>query len=148
MNLTINKDFVKTYKDDTWRGFSLKEVAALGCALILAILTVIGIWKLTDIPADICVYIAVPVILPVLAAGFFTYQDMGILSILKEMKWGRKTELLVYEAGERTKEDMFLFTTDSIPMPGISAKEWKRRRKTHRRRVKREKKGRNIVWQS
>lgn len=29
MNININKDFEKEYKDDSWRGFSMQEVCYL-----------------------------------------------------------------------------------------------------------------------
>ena len=32
MNISINKDFDKEYKNDSWRGFSMQETVCIGMA--------------------------------------------------------------------------------------------------------------------
>lgn len=112
MNININKDFVKEYKDDFMRGFSLKESVCIASAFTFAAGVVFAIWKLTDLDPQICVYIAVPLMVPILAIGFYQYQGMSILELLREMYYSRKTSCLTFEAEEMTNDDHYVFESD------------------------------------
>ena len=71
LNININKDFEKHYKDDAWRGFTLKEVCCMLLFLILLFGMVFFCWKWLHMQPDLAVYLAVPFGLPVLCVGFF-----------------------------------------------------------------------------
>lgn len=134
MNININKDFIKEYKDDFMRGFSLKECACIVTAFTFAAGAVFAIWKLTDLQIHICVYIAVPLMVPILAIGFYQYQGMSILQLLKEMYYSRKTSCLTFEAEEMTKEDQYVFEMEFKERKSDQKKVKKtRNRKEHHR---------------
>ena len=74
MNININKDFEKEYKDDSWRGFSMQEVCT-----------------------------GVPPAIPLLVYGFYRYQGMNLLELIREVFEEKKSNKLCYEAGEAEK---------------------------------------------
>lgn len=100
MNININKDFEKEYKDDSWRGFSMKETIHIGIAA--AVIVFCGVWGYfyMGFPLSVTIYIGLPAAAPVLLLGFYRYQGMGIIELLKEMRYEWKIRHLVYEAGE------------------------------------------------
>lgn len=132
MRLVINKDFVKEYTNDVWRGFTLRQLISLLCGLgvMLGCMYVLNKW--TGIPAATCVYIAVPAAVPVLLLGFWTYQDMSVLTLLREIWYSKKTAHLAYEAQEFPEAK--IFTLESKKLSGISGKEWKRNKRLHRKK--------------
>ena len=111
MKLITNKDFIKEYKDDAWRGFSLKECISIAGAFGTAVVCMYFLHKFTDIPVDVCVYLAVPLAAPILGIGFYRYQEMGPLQLLKEMNYSRKTAELAFEAEEVREQKRFKMKT-------------------------------------
>ena len=132
MNININKDFEKHYKDDAWRGFTLKEVCCMLLFLILLFGMVFFCWKWLHMQPDLAVYLAVPFGLPVLCVGFLKYQGMTPVELVKEMVFEYRTKFLLYDAEEVPEPQ--IFTMDSIIHSGIDRKEWKRLRKKHKKR--------------
>lgn len=136
MDIKINKNFEKEYKDDAWRGFSMKEIGALICAAIVAGVAMYFVNRYTGPELATCVYIAVPVVAPIIACGFWTNQEMGPVKWFKEVIWWKKTSHLIYEAEERTEQDIRIFTMDSQRRAAIGRKEWNRRKALHKKRIK------------
>lgn len=105
MKLLTNKDFEKEYKDDAWRGFSVGEALALSGALLCCIVMMYLFWKYARLPLSVAVYPAVFLSSPVLAIGFYTYQEMRVWELLREWYWSRKISKLTFEAGEYTGQE-------------------------------------------
>lgn len=103
MNININKDFEKEYKDDSWRGFSMQEVICIGIALSVAVAVSIWFYYTYHIPLNMVIYLGVPPAIPLLVYGFYRYQGMNLLEFIKEVREGRKVRKLFYEAGEAVK---------------------------------------------
>lgn len=138
MKLVINKDFTKEYKNDAWRGFTLPELLSIICGLGIMALCMYVLNKWTGIPLATCVYASVPAAAPVVAMGFFKYQDMNVLRLFLEILYSKKTARLACAVGEYPGGTVFRM--QSRELPGISEKEWKQIKKLYRQRRKRGKK--------
>lgn len=124
MNININKDFEKHYRDDTWRGFTLIEVICMLGFLFILFGIVFFLWKWMKCPPDLAVYVSVPFGLPILCVGFFKYQGMTILELVKEVCFEYQTRLLIFDADE--VPDSQIFTLESVDSQGIRRKKWER----------------------
>ena len=93
MNININKDFEKEYKDDSWRGFSMQEVCCIGIALSMAAAVSMWFYYTYHVPLNTVIYTGVPPAIPLLVYGFYRYQGMNLLELIRE----------VFEAGEAEK---------------------------------------------
>ena len=84
MKININKDFLKEYKNDFWKGFSMTDIVHIAegfiCAGAVVAVLVLGF----KIPLTIAIYCAVPVAAPVIFIGFYKYQ--GYLSVKELVK--------------------------------------------------------------
>lgn len=115
MNLTINKDFLEEYKDDAWKGFSLKEIGAIIVGgLIGAGVTALLFFYAHMSPAT-AVYIAVPCAVPAIACGFYRYQNyLSPPQLIREAVFTWKTGHIVYEAEEGGDEDAHISSRKEI----------------------------------
>ena len=86
MNININKDFEKEYKDDSWRGFSMEEV--------------LFFYYQFHLPLNMVLYLGLPPAAPILLLGFFRYYGMRLTELMKEIWYEKKIKNLSYEAGE------------------------------------------------
>ncbi len=132
MKLVINKDFTKEYKNDAWRGFTITELLSILCGLAIMVISMYGLNQWTGIPLATCVYASVPVAAPVVAVGFFKYQEMNGLRALMEIWYSKKTARLTCEIGEYPGGKVFRM--QSSLKSGISEKEWKKRKKLYKKR--------------
>lgn len=105
MNININKDFEREYKDDSFRGFSMKEALCIGCALCVAAVTSIFLYYRFQIPLNLVLYAGLPPAVPFLFFGFYRYQDLSAAAFLKELFFERRTRVLSYSAGEYAVKD-------------------------------------------
>ena len=103
MNININKDFEKEYKDDSWRGFSMQEVCCIGIALSMAAAVSMWFYYTYHVPLNTVIYTGVPPAIPLLVYGFYRYQGMNLLELIREIREERKSNKLFYEAGEAEK---------------------------------------------
>ena len=103
MNININKDFEKEYKDDSWRGFSMQEVCCIGIALSVAAAVSMWFYYNYHVPLNTVIYTGVPPAIPLLVYGFYRYQGMNLLELIREISEERKPNKLFYEAGEAEK---------------------------------------------
>ena len=103
MNININKDFEKEYKDDSWRGFSMQEVCCIGIALSVAAAVSMWFYYNYHVPINTVIYTGVPPAIPLLVYGFYRYQGMNLLELIREISEERKSNKLFYEAGEAEK---------------------------------------------
>ena len=130
MHIRINKDF-KEYKDELARGFSMQEVISMVIALAVAIGAIYGIWRITGLKPDVCVYIAVPLVIPILAVGFYKYQGMSVFELIREMRYTHKTKILFFEAEENSEYHQNKFT---ITKQCVTRSKKARKRKNVKRR--------------
>lgn len=105
MNIKINKDFDKEYKDEMYRGMTAKEVLSIAAAAAVAGAVIFLLHRYAGVPLAAGVYPGVFCAIPFLAAGFVTFQGMSPARYLKEMIYARRTRLLTYEADELPKAE-------------------------------------------
>lgn len=84
MKININKDFLKEYKNDFWKGFSMTDIVHIAEGFLCAGAVVAGLVIGFKIPITIAIYCAVPVAAPVIFIGFYKYQ--GYLSVKELVK--------------------------------------------------------------
>ena len=130
MHIKINKDF-KEYKEEFARGFSMQEVISIVLALVIASGAIYGLWRITGLKPDVCVYIAVPLAIPILAVGFYKYQGMSVFELISEMRYTHKTKILFFEAEENSECHQNTFT---ITKQGVTRSKKARKRKNAKRR--------------
>ncbi len=103
MKIRVNKDFLREYKDDAWKGFSGKEVASLllaaGTAIALVFCCISGV----ELRRRLAVYLAVPAAAPIILLGFYRYQGyLPPVRLLQEIFYTYGTKELPYAAEEST----------------------------------------------
>lgn len=101
MKINVNKDFLKEYKNDFWKGFSATDIVHITegfmCAGAVVAVLVLGF----KIPLTIAIYCAVPVAAPVIFIGFYKYQGyLSVKELVKEYMYTSKTKRLAYESEE------------------------------------------------
>ena len=100
MNININKDFEKEYKDDSWRGFSMEEVLYIGAALGIMGAVSFFFYYQFHLPLNMVLYLGLPPAAPILLLGFFRYYGLRLTELMKEIWYEKKIKNLSYEAGE------------------------------------------------
>ena len=101
MKINVNKDFLKEYKNDFWKGFSATDIVHITegfmCAGAVVAVLVLGF----KIPLTIAIYCAVPVAAPGIFIGFYKYQGyLSVKELVKEYMYTSKTKRLAYESEE------------------------------------------------
>lgn len=109
LKIRVNKDFLREYKDDAWKGFSGKEVMTLllaaGTAIALVFLLHMGL----GIAPAVAVYLSVPAASPIVLLGFYRYQGyLSPIRLLREIYYTYKAKELPY-AAEETRNKVHLF---------------------------------------
>lgn len=134
MIIELNKDFLKEYKDNAWKGFSTKELLSIIVAGVSAVIIDVCLYKYADIDPSTGVYIAIPVVIPILLFGFYKFQGFfSIVEISKEIMYYFKTRQLLYDSCEGKKRDDYIrFSYELLPS-GNNAKV-KQAKKTSRKR--------------
>ena len=104
MSIPINKDLEKEYRNEFFKGFTLKEIGhvALGLAVMGAVTALV--WSRTGLSPAICIYIGLPFGIVPMYFGFKTFQGMSARKYLQELWYERKTAQLLYQACEMPKE--------------------------------------------
>lgn len=103
MKIRVNKDFLREYKDDAWKGFSGKEVASLLLAAGTAIAFVFLLHSGFGVSSAVTVYFSVPVASPIILLGFYRYQGyLSPVRLLQEIFYTYGTKELPYAAEEST----------------------------------------------
>ena len=105
MNIPINKDIEEEYKDEFTKGFTLRECIYIAIAVAIVVLVGFLCWWKFKLALNICVYVGFPFSAPVLLFGFKKPNGMYMGKYLKEVRWEKKTKLLLYEASEEPEID-------------------------------------------
>ena len=100
MKIDINKDFEEAFPNEVYSGFTLGQCMAAASGMALAFGTAFLMWRFLGIPIVECTYLAIPLMVPVCAIGFFKYQGQSLVGIIREILYSRKTDQLAYSAGE------------------------------------------------
>ena len=97
LKIDINKDFLKEYKDNFFKGFSVSEVIHLGVAALIMYVAV----RYLHIDIVAAVYISVPFIIPIVFSGIYMYQDyLKPKDYMLERQYTLASERLHYETEE------------------------------------------------
>lgn len=107
MNIAINKDIEEEYKDEFTKGFTLRECVYIAIAILIVAGVGFLCWWKFKLAIDICVYVGFPFAFPVLLFGFKKPCGMYMGKFIKELRWEKKTRLLLYEADEEPETDEF-----------------------------------------
>lgn len=83
-NIKINKDFKVLYKDDFFKGFSLKETAYIALGFLLGGGVAVGLHFLTGLEIKITVYFGIAVAAVIIFLGCYLYKGFLPLSTLLE----------------------------------------------------------------
>lgn len=101
LKIDINKDFLKEYKDNFFKGFSVSEVIHLAMALGVAALIMYVAVRYLYIDIVAAVYISVPFIIPIVFSGIYMYQDyLKPKDYMLERRYTLTSERLHYETEE------------------------------------------------
>ena len=100
MKIDINKDFEESFPNEIYSGFTLGQCLAAAIGFAMAAGAAFLLWKYANIPIVECTYLAIPLMIPACAIGFFRYQGQNLLGIIREFFFARKTKRLSYAAGE------------------------------------------------
>lgn len=111
MKININKDFLKEYKNDFWKGFSMTDIVHIAEGFLCAGAVVAGLVIGFKIPIPIAIYCAVPVAAPVIFIGFYKYQGyLSVKELVKEYMYTGNTKRLLYESEETEPDRRFRIT--------------------------------------
>ena len=69
MKIRINKDFLRDYKDDFWKGFSGREILCLAAAAGTAVLLILLLYFKAGVPPSLAVYLSIPAVSPRCSGG-------------------------------------------------------------------------------
>lgn len=100
MNLQINKDFERAYREDMWKGFSAKQTLCLVIAFFASALVTAGLYFGLRLPVQLCIYATIPIVTLIVGMGFWRYQEMSLLEFYRAVHHQNKTRLLFWQAGE------------------------------------------------
>ena len=124
MNIPINKDFERDYKDSAWKGYSLRELKYLASGAAIAVLTVLFFWLELGIPVTAAIYIGVPMGAPVILTGFMkTKNGLSLWQNWKAARYRKATAVLFWEAGEYEPQLCREWQAGKKPVPAVSRKQ-------------------------
>ena len=120
MKIDINKDFEEAFPNEVYLGFTLGQCMAAASGMAIAFAAAFLAWHYLKIPIVECTYLAIPLMVPACAAGFFKYQGQSLAVIIRAFFYTRRTEKLSWEAGEYKgrKEPVFSMRRPPGKMPG------------------------------
>lgn len=102
MKININKDFEEAYKENFFKGFTMKETFCIALALAIAI-GVAAFFTITfSLPINVSIYLGLPFAAPVLIIGFKKFQGLTLVEYIKELIYENQIKELYYDADEAT----------------------------------------------
>jgi len=115
VKIDINKDFEEAFPNEVYSGFTLGQCVAAVSGMVLSFGAAFLLWRFLGIPIVECTYIAIPLMVPVCAIGFFKYQGQSLIGIIREFFYSRHTDKLAYSAGEYRRNTGRIFSAGRIP---------------------------------
>lgn len=109
MKIEMNKDFEEQYKS-TYKGLTGSEVTIAAIALAISGSIVFAVWRFTDIPVNAAVYLGIPVMIPIVAIGFYKFQGSSVLDLIRAISYLRNTRKLGCDLGEFDESRLPRFT--------------------------------------
>ncbi|NBH99473.1 PrgI family protein [Hominisplanchenecus murintestinalis] len=100
MHIKINRDFDTDYKDELFRGMSVKETVSLAAGAAVAGVTTFLLDKYAGLPPEVGIYAGVFCAVPILGAGFVSIQGLTPIGYLKEIIYFYRSRTLAYAADE------------------------------------------------
>ena len=144
MKIDINKDFEEAFPNEVYSGFTLGQCVAAVSGMILSFGAAFLLWRFLGIPIVECTYMAIPLMVPVCAIGFFKYQGQSLVGIIREILYSRQTGKLTYRAGEYRRNDRRVFSTRRVPVKesdeGKNRKGNRKKKKGNQKKMKKGKK--------
>ncbi|MGF6990405.1 hypothetical protein M2150_001666 [Lachnospiraceae bacterium PM6-15] len=101
MNIRVNKD-VTEYKNDLWKGLTLRQLVFGGVAVATAIGVVAGAYFLCYVPIDVAIYFGIPPAIIIALFGFIKVDDMTLYEYVQEIWRIKWQEGLCYESEDYT----------------------------------------------
>lgn len=148
MKIDINKDFEEAFPNEIYSGFTLTQCLAAAMGLAMAAGAAFLLWKFAKIPIVECTYMAIPLMVPACAVGFFSYQGQGLIGIIREILFYRKTLRLSYSAGEYTGNRRIFSMKRQIRKPDGDEKRSRKKKVSGRKKKKRKRpERRDETWQ-
>ena len=95
MQVQVNKD-LDSYKDDFFKGLTLRQSALSLIAISLGCLTYLFGTYILHLEAAVSFYLALPIVLPIAATGFLKIHGMTPLEYVKRRRGALKREKYVY----------------------------------------------------
>ncbi len=109
MNISINTDLEKEYRNELVKGFSWQEVLC-GVAAVLVVLGCAYVcYSRFGLSPKYGCYIGIPFAFPIVFLGFRKFQGMNVIEYLREIIFHQKTKDLAYDA-EEFVEELEVFT--------------------------------------
>lgn len=110
MNRPINQD-IENYKDDFWKGLTLRECLYGGIAVLAGSGIIGGAYYFWGIPIAAAVYLAIPVVVPIGLNGFWKSKNgMALMDYAIQLLKVKYSEPYVYRSGEKE----YFFGSDSL----------------------------------
>lgn len=116
MKIDLNKDFEEQYKNELWKGFTARELAYGGVALLVAGTIALLVWKATGLAINICIYAGIPFMAPILYLAMVKHQGHTWTESLKDIWFYMQTKELPCEMEERNLSSHRVFSMDVKPM--------------------------------
>lgn len=100
MQIPINKDLEEAYRDELFKGFTMREaIYVIASFLLIGGVTAL-VWQKTGLSPDTSVFVGLPFGIPTLFMGFKRYQGLTAGAYLKEILYEYRTGMLTYDADE------------------------------------------------
>ena len=123
MQITINKDFEKTYPKDFFKGLTFTQTIYGVIGLALNIGFGFFLWSFTELPIEAVIYASMPLMMIVIGFGFFKYQgELSLFALLKLMLQRESTKLILFTPKDYDPTKKDCFTMDREPLASTSRK--------------------------
>ena len=100
MRIAVNKDIEAAYKDEFFKGFTLRETLHIAAAFAIVAGVTFALYKFAGLSLSVGVYLGAPLGFPVIYIGFKRFQGLTLGEYMKEKSYRKKTAVLLYDADE------------------------------------------------
>lgn len=101
LKIDINKDFLKEYKNDFYKGFSVTDIVHIIAGLSVSAVVMLITVMLFHIDVVFAVYVSVPFAAPLILAGIYKYQEyLSPKEYVQERQYTQNISRVHYETDE------------------------------------------------